>query len=692
MYIYSRILDNNEPRNSKINILTTEGVTILWADNETTIDLLGFKVHADLIRSVVTNKKLLPLTIGVFGDWGSGKTSILKMLQHDLSPDSYEAPEEKEKYEKIACLYFNSWLFEGYDDAKTAIISSILLQLGEHQKFGPKVRDKVVSLLKSVNWMRVASLGVKEIALPAIAAYASGGASLVPSLVGAAKGIFKLANSDEKEDEGEEEDGEEDSSSDKNEDKPDWEGLLKKDKSSSSPLDVRSFRERFAKIIKESDIEYLVVLIDDLDRCSPERIIDNLEAVKLFLNVDNTAFVIGADPRIVRHAIATRYKPEEFRTKAGSENDDYHDGQKLINDYLEKLIQVPYYLPRLSPTEIETYMALLFCSRDLDSDCLRKIMDVCEKQRAKNRYSAFGYATIKEALGDTRVNDAFFPSLIFCSSCASLITEGLKGNPRQVKRFLNAFTLRKELAKVADLQNIRDDVLVKLMVLEYAEPDEFSQLFKWQAAQEGFPKQISELEKLVPSFEEVAEKLEDAKKLNNQWATPFMLKWIAMAPKLSEIDLRDYFWIARDRLQSTLSGLSMVSPIIRRILDDLVADNPGKRPVGAKAAKALQEEEQRVLFGFVKKHVLRHPDRKTSYDAIVALIDAGINGSVEVLAQVLHECPAETIPAAMGVVVLGLMQANASVRKILEPEVIRLEKTDTILGRSIKKSREKGKE
>ena len=57
-------------------------------------------------------------------------------------------------------------------------------------------------------------------------------------------------------------------------------------------------------------------------------------------------------------------------------------------------------------------------------------------------------------------------SLQWVSSIAPALTEGLKGNPRQVKRFLNALLLRKQLAMAAGL-NIRDIVLVKLMLLEY---------------------------------------------------------------------------------------------------------------------------------------------------------------------------------------------------------------------------------
>lgn len=42
----------------------------MWADNETDEDLLGFSIHADLLRSIITNPDMLPVTVGLFGDWG----------------------------------------------------------------------------------------------------------------------------------------------------------------------------------------------------------------------------------------------------------------------------------------------------------------------------------------------------------------------------------------------------------------------------------------------------------------------------------------------------------------------------------------------------------------------------------------------------------------------------------------------
>ena len=144
----------------------------MWSDNETTEDLLGFKVHADLITEVVKDDSLLPITIGVFGDWGSGKSSILQIIREQLNILD----------DGTFVLYFNGWLFEGYDDAKAALLESIVNAFDENEKFVPKVKEKAKKLLKSVNWMRVLGFGFKNVALPIATAYATGGASLIPLL------------------------------------------------------------------------------------------------------------------------------------------------------------------------------------------------------------------------------------------------------------------------------------------------------------------------------------------------------------------------------------------------------------------------------------------------------------------------------------------------------------------------------
>lgn len=647
----------------------------MWADNETTQDLIGFRVHADLIRSVITDKDLLPLTVGLFGDWGGGKTSIMKMIQHDIDPENYqEDSSERAKLEGVACLYFNGWLFEGYDDAKSALLSSILIELSQHKKFGPKLREKAAELLGSVDWMRLARLGFREVALPALLAYLTGGVSLIPSMIASAKSLIgyqptqagQVPTVDPK---------------------FDWEDYLKKDGKPAGPMDVRNFRDRFSKMLEESGIQSLVVLIDDLDRCSPQRIIDNLEAIKLFLNVDRTAFVIGADPRIVRHAISMVYKPEEIIMQAG-ELDHRTD---IVTDYLEKLIQLPYSLPRLSPAEVQTYMAMLFCRKYLDIKDFECVFAALEQRRDRDRYSVFGYGSISSAL-ETDIPSDLLNSLSFCTSVAPLITDGLKGNPRQVKRFLNALILRKKLADVAHLTNIKDDVLVKLMVLEYTQPTHFNELFQWQSAEDGYPNKLKALEAVLCSPDGSVENEDAANNISTKWSSQTIRRWIVSDPALSGIDLRDYFWVARDRLQSTLSDVAMVPPIVRKIVEGLISNDPTTEIPTRELIKNTDASEKEKVLGLLARQIQLNPDEPKGYDAFKLLIEwEDIPDTVKVLDSALQAVPPEKIPASFGWSLANLQKNKPKYKEQLASIMEKLSQTNTLVAAAIKASQKGGK-
>jgi hypothetical protein len=353
-------------------------------------------------------------------------------------------------------------MFEGYEDAKTALLSSILLELGEHKRFGPAVKDRIVGLLRRVKWMEVAKLGVKHVGVPLAAALFTGGTAGVMAAASVAAG--SMVNPTEKPEAGK--GGEHPDAKGKG-GKENWADLIEAHPAKPDVLEIRKFREDFADMLAKTDIDSLVILIDDLDRCLPERIIETLEAIKLFVAVPKTAFVIGADPRIVRHAIATRYVKRQFGENAEASADEQYD---FVQDYLEKLIQVPYHLPRLSPSEIETYMNLLACQHGLGAAECGKVVEHWQATRKKNLYAAYRQAAICEALGSSEAAPVeLLRKLEWSNAIADVVTDGLKGNPRQVKRMLNAMALRKQLAEVADIR-IRDEVLAKLMVLEYSKP------------------------------------------------------------------------------------------------------------------------------------------------------------------------------------------------------------------------------
>lgn len=589
------------------------GGLVMWSDNETTIDLIGFKVHSDLILDVVTNPKLLPVVLGVFGDWGGGKSSIMRMLEQSLEAD---------KYKDVVCLYFNGWTFEGYEDAKTALISSILVELGEHKDFGEKAKDGVIALLKRVKWMEVAKLSIKHVGVPLALGALTGGVGAIPAILGSLIPSPSVESSEKEKIEPQTKD----TIASVN-----WLDLIKADTSKPDLLEVRKFRGDFGKLLDKTGIKSLVILIDDLDRCLPPRIIETLEAIKLFVSVPKTAFVIGADPRIVRHAIATRYVARQLKEEDVTKEEEYD----LVKDYLEKLIQIPYHLPRLSPAEIETYINLLACQKYLNEEQFSSVLKHWQTQRSSNFYAAYRYDAIKNVLG-TGINNELERQLIWSNSVAQAITEGLKGNPRQVKRMLNAMLLRKKLAEVAKLP-IRDDILAKLMVLEYTNLNLFKQLNNWQTSEKGFPIKLKQLEDAIREDIEVSD---DTLK---EWQKPAVKTWIKLHPPISDIDLRDYFWLARDKTDSLLADVKMVAPIVRRIFNQLVGDNEGEQHIGARETVKLNTAEQKTLLELLIQHIGRHPDQESGIKAILKLIENKVEGSLESLLRTLEKLPSKQL-------------------------------------------------
>lgn len=245
----------------------------MWIDDISKIDLLFFKPYSDEIIDICKNNEYTPLTIGLFGSWGSGKSTILNFIKDGLALCENE----------IACITINAWQLEGYDDAKVAIIESILDMINQNKTFINKCGDKIKNLLKKVNFLKVGGYLVKK-------GIATAGSLMtgnpLPLLLSIGEDASKI-NVDS------------------------VISTLEKIKDVSTENDVdkliskniREIRNDFSEIIKESGLKNIVILIDDLDRCLPKRIVEILEAIKLFLSVDKTTFIFGVDETIIRNII-----------------------------------------------------------------------------------------------------------------------------------------------------------------------------------------------------------------------------------------------------------------------------------------------------------------------------------------------------------------------------------------------------
>ncbi len=118
---------------------------MILSDNETKVDLLNNEAIAKTIVMVLRERPDRPVTIGVHGDWGAGKSSVLEMIEASL-----------DEQEKVLCLKFNGWRFQGFEDAKIALIEGIVTALIEKRPMLTKATDAVKNIFRRIDLLKAA--------------------------------------------------------------------------------------------------------------------------------------------------------------------------------------------------------------------------------------------------------------------------------------------------------------------------------------------------------------------------------------------------------------------------------------------------------------------------------------------------------------------------------------------------------
>lgn len=381
-------------------------------------------------------------------------------------------------------------------------------------------------------------------------------------------------------------------------------------------LFVTKFRTLLESIVEEAKFDSIIVYIDDLDRCSGEKMIECIEAIKLFLNVKNTAFVLGADERMVERAIKEHYPEIE---------QDKRQIYSPFSDYLEKLIQIPYRLPRLSLNEQYTYILFLLLKSKYPNFFNAVIKDYNDYKN-KEPFGNYDAEKMRAALGENKIPDV--ETLI---PIIPMMTRFLNGSPRQLKRFLNTFDLRMRMVQVANIREIDPTVLAKLMLLEYN--------FKYQRLFESLYGMQLLGDGIIDKIGEVEECARQKKKLNDkrwqEWEEDnLVLDWLSLSPSLSGVNLKEYFWIARDSLKNSVPVESLVSNVARRFyltLRNKQSAIAKKKFLQEEIAKLEDEERQMVIM------LLNHDFTKNPNDSkVLELLQA--DSEVRVLIQNESDC------------------------------------------------------
>src|ERR1051326_3419910 len=268
---------------------------------------LGFPSYASAFAEIIEHSKA-QFAVGIFGDWGSGKTTLMRAIQQrfDGHPD-------------VVTVWFNAWRYEKESHLIVPLLDTLreaLAARAESSQASPAEKGRARRAAASVGRAGKALLaGVTLSAgLPGL------GVTIDPGKV-----------------------------------------LADLQSEARQPNEELSFYHFAFNLLREAISEFsqqgarrVVVFIDDLDRCLPENALDVLESMKLFFDMEGFVFVVGLDQSVVERAVALKY------ASAGSA-----DVPVEGTAYVKKVFQVPFGLPRIGTDLLPEYLEILIGNADV---------------------------------------------------------------------------------------------------------------------------------------------------------------------------------------------------------------------------------------------------------------------------------------------------------------------------------------
>ena len=505
----------------------------LWSDEPSPVDLLAFGAVAETAVEAVLDDALDPIALGISGPWGSGKSTVLKLIEAELASRGVVNEDEQ-----ILVVETDPWRYDPDVGAKAALILEVLNALtAELEKRGgvpEEVEGALKKLAKRVNWVKVLNLAART--------------SITLQLPGI-DDLFSLVN------------------------EHDVEG-------DPEPRNLDEFREDFAELLADEQLRHLrrvVVLVDDLDRCLPDTVVDTLETMRLFLSVPKMSFVIAADEDRVADALRDRYP---------ANNGSAGNAEEPARLYLHKIVQTTLRLPALSRFDTEAYLLLLLLQRRVEEQLTDTQFGQIVRGCTELRIAAGTIDSIKIPQGV-----AIAAEMQFASRLTPILYEKLRGNPRRVKRFLNDLSVRSSIAERRGIE-LDVSVVAKLMVLELLLPDEFDMVLGWLARGE-LRRQLLRLEKIAgrsvptvkPDGVEDQDPVKDASKeprprqgkltsdkpdeenRKDDSFTDNLVRWAKLPPSLEDIDLNPYLHLA-----ASFAGTPLIDSGLPKRLRDVAAN------------------------------------------------------------------------------------------------------------------------
>lgn len=329
-------------------------------------DYLGYGVYAQTLWARVEaalNKDLGdpqklgddPLVVGIFGEWGAGKSKLLSLVQRlaeKRRDEQAQAHKLDDKFHLTVPVFFQPWKYEHEKHLLVPLLLHIQAELqrcieaatpastsleATGKSAGNFVVKHTGAVVKAFEGVYSAARTAYQLADPASSAVLLPLAGILASMLGG-----KDAGASSKE-----------------------MAAFRMDESSGrSYYEMHDIFKAITRPTPERIKRYLpkvavsssfrinfVIFIDDLDRCLPEKAVETLELIKTVFNLESFAFVLALDEEVVERGIGHRYKDYALVNKKPE--------MPITGfEYLEKIVHLPFRLPPLTARQ-----AMLFVRR-----------------------------------------------------------------------------------------------------------------------------------------------------------------------------------------------------------------------------------------------------------------------------------------------------------------------------------------
>jgi Cdc6-like AAA superfamily ATPase len=410
-------------------------------------DRLGFNNYIEAFVDLIAAKETEPpLTIGIFGSWGMGKTFLLRNIDRRLQ----ETASQRETH--IYTINFNAWEYSANEVMWPGLVRRIMEVLEKEVSWSildkpvyRRIRRNFGSQLQKNRVQIIVSIAVVVAIVVLALWYLKGNPALlwaVLSILGVS-GVIGLIQRIQ---------------TAVSEPLSPWiTALFEENNVYGKPLDHMVRIREDLKFLEEKlgDEARVLVLIDDLDRCEPEKAVEVLQAIKLLLNFRKFIVVLGVDARIVTRAIERHYEGLLGPTGASG------------YEYLDKIIQIPFRIPKPTPEEIQEFINLEM--KEPLPPLIDEVVEDGKDQTSQNNREPLTPPKADdlhiEVQEEIEVQDEPKPSVTEENIEPNTFTYDeleifqnlayfIRPNPRHIKRILNVYRLVRSLARIKNQQFI----------------------------------------------------------------------------------------------------------------------------------------------------------------------------------------------------------------------------------------------